>query len=221
VAVEIDFQFLRGVLRSSEAEGPVLEVGSRYRPEGGNAHDLCRDLGLEWSGADIEPGPGVDLVLDILDDEQVGSVERRWPTVLVANLLEHVYNPIQALDNCLRLVRPSGLLVVVGPAIWQLHDFPADFWRPMPDFFIEFARRSSCTLEPNGLVWLVGDRLIPVGDLSRAGQKLAPSKAVDGQLHGRSRAFWSRLANRLSNSTGRVMHFPEAGLGVVLRAPSA
>lgn len=45
--------------------------------------------------------------------------------------------------DSLHLVKPGGLCVVVGPTVWQLHDYPADYWRPLPDFFIEFGRREA------------------------------------------------------------------------------
>ena len=221
MAVAVDFRYLRHLFERGVVTGPVLEIGSRawQGEEEGNARAECRSAGVAWTGTDVVDGPGVDFVLDILDVQAVGQVRRQWQAVLLFNLLEHVYNPIQALENAMQLVEPSGVAVVVGPAVWQLHDYPKDYWRPMPDFFVDFAERHGHSVLDDLLMWLVGGKFVPVAKFSVGGQKQLPSISRPGvfEVWGRSKAYWSRGCHLLLRTFGRQTQFPHSGLGVVIR----
>jgi len=199
--------------------GRVLEVGSFNRQSllDGNARATCVAAGLDWTGSDIESGPGVDFVLDILDAAAIEAHVSAWDTVLLFNLLEHVYDPISALRHALRLVRAPGCCVVAGPAVWELHDFPADYWRPLPDFYREFARREGLSAPEETMRWIVGGKLVRMEALASGAQRLLPSKHTAGQIWGGRRSAWSRLVHRAANTTGRDLFFPYSGLGVVIR----
>jgi SAM-dependent methyltransferase len=218
MAVSGDFAFLEHLIEHGLLNGRVLELGSYNRQGGdfGNAKFVSERGGLSWQGTDIEPGPGVDFTLDILNAEEVTRVTDRWDGVLVMNLLEHVYDPIRALEGALSLVAPGGSLVVAGPTVWELHDFPADYWRPMPDFFLEFARRHDCEIPADGLRWIVLDRLIEITTLTRDGQKLLPSTHTARSVWGPTRALRSRVLHRAAHTVGRDLFFPYVGLGVCL-----
>jgi SAM-dependent methyltransferase len=223
VAVEGDFVFLEHLADRRLLRGRVLELGSYNRQGGdfGNAKVVCERRGLSWQGADIEPGPGVDFTLDVLDVDAVHCVADRWDGVLVMNLLEHVYDPIRALEGALTLVAPGGSLIVAGPTVWDLHDFPADYWRPMPDFFLEFAQRHDCDIPTEGLRWIVLGRLIEVTTLTRDGQKLLPSVHTARTVWGSARTLRSRLLHRGGHTYGRDLFFPYVGLGVCVRVRGA
>lgn len=221
MAVPTDFAYLRRIIAAGEVRGRVLEIGSRDHQGGvGNARTTCEGAGLAWEGADIDAGAGVDFTLDILDPEAVGAIDRRWATVLLFNLLEHVYEPALALRQATSLVEPGGAVVVVGPSVWQLHDYPRDYWRPMPDFFIEFARRHELALVGAHFCWLLEgrDRIIQIDELTTpGGQKQFPGRNTAVEVFGALRATTSRYIERSLNLTGRVMHFPQVGIGAVLR----
>jgi SAM-dependent methyltransferase len=231
MAVPADLAYLRSVLPHV---GPdVLEIGSRaWQGDEGNMRSTIVGAGRRWEGCDLEEGPGVDFTIDILDDDRVAGVGRTWSTVLLFNLLEHVYDPPHALRNALRLVGPGGTCVVCGPAIWELHDFPADYWRPMPDFYVEFARREGLSIVPGTLCWVLNEfrylpgrppatRAIPVDDLVLEGQKQVPARLTAAAVYGRGRTVASIALQRALNLTGRVTRFPNVGLGVVLQLPSS
>lgn len=230
VAVDADFHYLRSVMGMV---GPrVLEIGSRaWQGDAGNMRIAIEQAGRVWTGCDIEAGHGVDFTLDLLDDDAVGGVGQTWSSVLLFNLLEHVYEPILALRNAMRLVEPGGSCVICGPAVWELHDYPRDYWRPLPDFYIEFARREGHELEPGALAWVLNEwpylpgrpphcRVIPVGELTQDGQKQLPSRLTATQTYGPARTIVSVGIQRALNLTGRVTRFPNVGLGVVIRRPA-
>lgn len=223
MAVEADFAFLREVIGAGLIGSPVLEIGGRsWQGAAGNAQSICASHGLEWEAADILGGPEVSIVVDILDDNAVSRITRRWPSILIFNLLEHVYDPPAALRNSVRLLEPGGTCVVAGPAVWQLHDFPADYWRPMPDFFIEFSHREGLVLVEDELKWLLQGRTIRVSATTASdGQKRLPSTAPElaSLVWGARKATISRAIHRLFGTYGRQVPFPHLGLGVVLQKP--
>jgi SAM-dependent methyltransferase len=217
-----DFMFLRRVIAEGVVTGPVLEIGSLNHQGGdeGNAQVTCERAGLQWEGADMQPGPGVDLLLDLLDGDAVTSLGRRWNGVLLFNLLEHVYDPVTALRNATKLVKPGGTVVVSGPAIWELHDYPGDYWRPMPGFFLEFARREGLEVVPGSPTWMVNDRLIPLEALREGEQYLAPSPRHSRAIHGRGAGAWVRTLDRAFRVLGRRQFvFPFCSFGIALRRP--
>ena len=223
MAVPGDFRYLRHLIDRGVVHGPVLEIGSRaWQGEAGNARAECIRAGLAWEGTDIVEGPGVDFVLDILDSSAARAVGRQWSSVLVLNLLEHVYNPIQALENAVALVAPGGVVVVVGPAVWQLHDYPKDFWRPMPDFFVEFASRNGLEILDDVFMWIVEGAILPVERFSAGSQKKLPSISRPGvfELWGKPYAYWSRATHALLRTFGRRTPYPDTGLGVTLKKPA-
>ena len=221
MSVEVDYKYLESLMQAGEIGGPAIEIGSRIWPNSDNAEALCRRYGMEWTGADMEPGPGVDIVMDILDAESVAAAGSKWDSVLVMNLLEHVYDPILALRNCCSLVAPGGACVVVTPIMWQIHDYPRDFWRPLPDFYLEFARREGLETSVDDMRYLTLDQVIPVGELTEGTQKKLPSKAgAATRLFGSARSAWSRTVHKALNTYGRDCHFPMSGLGVVIRKPT-
>ncbi len=222
MAVGGDFAFLEYLIDRGSLHGRVLELGSYNRQGGeyGNAKLTLERRGLSWQGTDIEAGPGVDFTLDLMDRAAVDAISDRWDGVLVMNLLEHVYDPIRVLDGALSLVRPGGSLIAVGPAVWELHDFPADYWRPMPAFFREFAARNGCELTQDEMRWILFDRLIDPGLFERDGQLLFPSAHNAEPLWGRAKTLRSKLVHRAAATFGREAVFPFIGLGVCITTAS-
>ncbi len=217
-----DFLFLRELIDSGTVHTSVLEIGSYNRQGGhlGNGRDTCQQAGVLWEGVDIVPGPGVDFLLDVLDDGAVDSLGRRWPCVLLFNLLEHVYDPPLALRNARRLVEPDGVIAVAGPVIWEAHDYPQDYWRPMPGFFFEFARREGLDVVPGSPTWLLEGRLLPFDALRDGSQHLVPSRRFAPQVIARRPGSVAALLDRgVARLFGRGWVFPFCGFGVALRVP--
>lgn len=111
-------------------EPPVLEVGSR---DYGNTQDLRPLLGTDdYIGVDLEPGPGVDKVLDMTADfvsleRELGG--RRFRTIFCLSVLEHCTDPFAMCDNISRLTADGGHVLISVPHVWEVHDYPSDYWR--------------------------------------------------------------------------------------------
>lgn len=105
----------------------VLEVGSRMTIKEAwwiVNRDLARG---NWTGVDMQPGHGVDVVADLheLPQDWTG----KFTGVLCSEVLEHVAEPWVALPEIRRVVRPGGLAIFTTLFAFPEHGFPDDYWR--------------------------------------------------------------------------------------------
>ncbi|MBM3326877.1 MAG: class I SAM-dependent methyltransferase [Calditrichaeota bacterium] len=98
-----------------------------------------------WTGVDILPGPGVDIVADLhslpFGDSTVDILHTR-------HTLEHIADPLQCIAEMYRVVKPSGRIIVIvphysNPAYWAdiTHKRPFGV-RTFEYFDLEYARRA-------------------------------------------------------------------------------
>ena len=119
-----------GILPISD---PVYEFGS-LQVQGQEGFANLRPLfpNKTFIGADMRPGPGVDLMLDLhridLPSEVAGCV-------LLMDTLEHVEFPNRAIAEVHRILKPDGLLIMSSVMNFPIHDYPSDFWRFTPSGF--------------------------------------------------------------------------------------
>ena len=112
---------------------PIYEFGS-LQVEGQEGFANLRPLfpNKTFIGADMRPGPGVDLILDLhrmdLPSEVAGCV-------LLMDTLEHVEFPNKAIEEVHRILKPEGLLIMSSVMNFGIHDYPSDFWRFTPSGF--------------------------------------------------------------------------------------
>lgn len=112
---------------------PVLEIGAKHEP-GQWWRDLRQQLDVDptdWTGLDMEPGHGVDVVHD-LTRPAPSHVVTKFGAVICAEVLEHVERPRVALRTMFNMLRPGGVLIVTTPFAFPVHNFPDDYWRFTP-----------------------------------------------------------------------------------------
>jgi len=203
---EDDLDFVLKCLDKGVIRSPCLEVGVWQNH---NTKQLLEQHGIEYLGADLSAGPGVDFQLDIAQPfEHVREVfsGRTFETILALNLLEHTFEPIKVLDNIMGLLRPGGNCVVTTPVVWPLHDYPYDCWRINPNFYEQYCESRSFRLFDDLFEYL---KYGPVKN--GAGGYVLPSPARGWRL------TYSRAIHKLFNTSGRGMFFPShVSLGVVI-----
>lgn len=106
----------------AERRGRVLDVGS------GNGEMLkdLRRFGWEAHGVDFDEKAvksarqnyGLDVRLGTLEEQ--GYPENAFDAVIVSHVIEHVHDPVALLDECRRILRPGGVLVVITPNVASL-----------------------------------------------------------------------------------------------------
>ena len=109
----------------------ILNVGAKAgnKPEfnwisdlGKKSEEFCLEYDLNYVSntehsfyGDICSCPGVgDNLFDI---------------VFINNVLEHTLEPWAAAQECIRICKPGGVIIVGTPFAWYYHKHPVDFWR--------------------------------------------------------------------------------------------
>ena len=110
----------------------VLEVGS-CDPNAAVRSIIMPLRPARYTGADLVPGPGVDVVCSaegLLDRFAPGSFD----LVISTEVLEHVRDWRRMVHNLKTVLREHAMLIVTtrSPG-FEFHGFPLDFWRFEPE----------------------------------------------------------------------------------------
>jgi hypothetical protein len=106
----------------------VVDLGSM------NVNGSYRELlppTCDYVGVDLEPGPGVDVVLtDVYSlPFEDGSVD----VVLSGQMLEHCGQFWRVFSEIYRILKPGGLAFTIAPSAGPVHRYPVDCYRFYPD----------------------------------------------------------------------------------------
>jgi SAM-dependent methyltransferase len=142
---------LSNLLPSEVAGKHILELGAR------DVNGSVRPVVETWQpasylGVDLEPGKGVDLVLDA--SELLGRFgPERFDVVIATEILEHVRDWRRIVGIMKRLLKPNGVLLITTRSRgFEYHAYPADFWRfELADMAAIFADMTIDALVPDPL----------------------------------------------------------------------
>lgn len=106
---------------------PVTEIGSY------NVNGSAREAfphGTPWTGYDILPGPGVDIVAP---SHNLPIDTATAPIVVCLEMLEHDSHPANTFAEIRRIFAPGGTLLFTTRAHGFVHHHPPDHWRYTDD----------------------------------------------------------------------------------------
>ncbi len=66
---------------------------------------------------------------DVLSGERIPFRDGVFDCVLSFQVLEHVPDPKTLLDECRRVLKPDGTLLISVPFVYEYHACPTDYWR--------------------------------------------------------------------------------------------
>jgi SAM-dependent methyltransferase len=117
--------------------GRVLDVGCGHRPY----EKTYFSGGAQYVGTDyLSDRSKPDIVSSGL---ALPFTEGSFDTVVSTEVLEHVPDPLAALKEMRRVVRPAGHLVLSAPYYWPRHEVPYDYFRYPYDGFLNLLARAN------------------------------------------------------------------------------
>ncbi len=116
---------------AAAAGGKVLEVGCGDSPYRRLVPESCRYRGLDWAGSEnfrYRPREGVLR----FDGGNFPLRDRSFDLVFHTEVIEHVWDTGNFLEECLRVLKPGGRLFFTVPFAARYHYAPHDYWRFTP-----------------------------------------------------------------------------------------
>jgi SAM-dependent methyltransferase len=104
-------------------KGVVLDVGCGRRPyQKSFFAGATRYIGTDYLSDRSQP----DVISSAL---QVPFAAGSFDTVVSTEVLEHVPDPLRALREMERVLKPGGYVILSTPMYWPRHEVPYDFFR--------------------------------------------------------------------------------------------
>jgi SAM-dependent methyltransferase len=126
-----NWKFLNQQIQTLSKDALILDVGAGH----GDFADIFADL--NYFALDIVPYAEVDLVCDL--GQTVPFRAGTFDAVVLMNVLEHVYESRQLVQNIAGLLKPGGKLILTVPFLLKVHQAPFDFSRYTPYYLANLA----------------------------------------------------------------------------------
>jgi len=162
--VEVDnyrlYEFMEQVGRSLGTEAWVLDAGAgegKYKPELAHTHYVGTDMAVgdvQWDYSDL------DVVCDLV---RLPFGQNRFDAVVCTQVLEHVAEPSQVLQEINRVLKIGGRLFLSAPQSWHQHQKPHDYYRYTSfglHYLLEHAGFNVESIQPmGGYFWFLSFQL--------------------------------------------------------------
>jgi SAM-dependent methyltransferase len=103
-------------------DGRVLDYGCAEQP-----YRRFFAPGVAFYGADLPGNPDADITIE--GDGTLPVDDETFDAVLSTQVLEHVADPATYLQECRRVLRPGGRLLLSTHGLMVYHPDPVDYWR--------------------------------------------------------------------------------------------
>jgi len=103
--------------------GTVLDLGG----EKGSEYLSYLQGEFEVTALNLDESAVPDILHDL--EKPLPIADKSYDNVLLINVLEHIFDYHQLLNEAIRVVRPGGSIVIVVPFLFPIHPSPSDFWR--------------------------------------------------------------------------------------------
>ncbi|MEN8250053.1 MAG: class I SAM-dependent methyltransferase [Bacteroidota bacterium] len=127
-----DYKKLKHLWSHRKVPGKLLEVGCGS----GDRLVWMRKAGWEVEGQEVDPKAAENargthgITVHLGELEKLDLAEGSYDVIIMTHVIEHVYQPVALLEECRRLLKPSGELVVVTPNVKSCgHKYFSSCWR--------------------------------------------------------------------------------------------
>ncbi len=113
---------ISGILKNNEKYN-ILDYGCGVRPY----KYIFGNHINRYVGVDIGENPKADILIE--PGDKLPVTDNEFDIVLSSQVLEHVENVEQYLNECYRVLKPNGYLLLSTHGTWQFHASPHDYNR--------------------------------------------------------------------------------------------
>ncbi len=161
------------------ASGDLLDLGCGYVPYFEMYRKLVKNVVcVDWENS-AHKNDLLDYVMDL--NCALSFADESFDTILLIDVLEHIYKPAQLLAEAGRILRRGGHCIIGVPFFYWLHERPFDFHR-----YTEFALRRMC--ESAGLEVI---DLTPYGGVPEILMDITGKCIAAAKLHRAARVYMS------------------------------
>jgi SAM-dependent methyltransferase len=134
-------EFLELCARNLVCPEPIVEIGA-FQVAGQESIADLRPLfpDKHYVGCDMQSGRGVDRIEDI---HALSFASGEVGTFILADTLEHVADPIRAMEEVHRCLSDAGVVILSSVMHFGIHGYPNDYWRFTPEAFRALTRKFS------------------------------------------------------------------------------
>lgn len=129
------FSFLLNVLDRGK-KLKILDIGCGFKP-----HERVffnERFSFEYIGVDFTENSLADLILDMNKDILPFS-DYTFDVIILSEVLEHLYNPFNAIKEAVRVLKKNGLIYISTPFLFYYHGAPYDYYRYTEFFYRKIA----------------------------------------------------------------------------------
>ena len=115
----------------------ILDLGCGYKP----FEILFKDFGFEYEyiGVDFDKeNASPDIIID-LNYEKLPFENETFDVVILSEVLEHIYNTKNVINEALRVLKKDGFIYISTPFVFPEHGIPYDYFRFTEFFYIKLA----------------------------------------------------------------------------------
>lgn len=120
--------YLDNFLNSIPFDGKVIDVGGKKNNKRGRFRPPF-DKVEAWEYLNIDPSTEPDYCCSA---EKIPVPDCRYNWVILCEVLEHLSDPYTVIDECIRILKPGGKIVITTPFLIGIHADPYDFQRWTP-----------------------------------------------------------------------------------------
>jgi len=120
--------YLDHFLESIPFEGKVIDVGGKKINKRGRFRPPV-DKVEAWEYLNIDPSTEPDYCCSA---EKIPVSDNRYDGVILCEVLEHLSDPYTVINECIRILKPGGNLIITTPFLSGIHADPYDFQRWTP-----------------------------------------------------------------------------------------
>lgn len=113
-------------LLSKYVQGNVLDVGCGQKPYESLFTNATKYIGLELNTPENRKNKKADFFYDGIN---FPFEKESFDSIIVNQVLEHVFNPEVFLDNINNVLKVNGTLLLTVPFVWDEHEQPYDYAR--------------------------------------------------------------------------------------------